>query len=132
MSAKVRYLIDTHAFLWASLDDRKLGTKVRRLLTNTADGEIGLCDSSLMEIGHLIHNDKITLPGRPGDYLASMLSHVSVLPTSVEAAILAPALPLPQGDPFDRIIVATAKTLGIPLLTRDAAIAASGLVKVVW
>jgi len=50
----------------------------------------------------------------------------------VDAAILAPSLALPHADPFDRIIVATAKTLGIPLITRDANIADSGLVKVVW
>ncbi len=35
-------------------------------------------------------------------------------------------------DPFDALIVAAARTLALPLLTRDADIRASGAVRVVW
>ena len=35
-------------------------------------------------------------------------------------------------DPFDGLIVATARSLDLPLLTRDAAIRDSGAVRVVW
>ena len=35
-------------------------------------------------------------------------------------------------DPFDALIVAAAGTLAVPLLTRDAAIRASGAVRVIW
>jgi PIN domain nuclease of toxin-antitoxin system len=35
-------------------------------------------------------------------------------------------------DPFDGLIVAAARTLALPLLTRDAGIRASGAVRVVW
>ncbi len=35
-------------------------------------------------------------------------------------------------DPFDALIVAAARTLALPLLTRDAAIRASGAVRVIW
>ena len=35
-------------------------------------------------------------------------------------------------DPFDALIVAAARTLALPLLTRDADIRASGAVVVVW
>jgi len=41
-------------------------------------------------------------------------------------------LNLPQSDPFDRIIVASAQHHALPLLTRDQNISDSGLVKVVW
>jgi PIN domain nuclease of toxin-antitoxin system len=35
-------------------------------------------------------------------------------------------------DPFDAFIVATTQTLGLPLVTRDAAIRGSGTVTIVW
>ena len=35
-------------------------------------------------------------------------------------------------DPFDALIVASARTMGLPLLTRDGDIRASGAVQVIW
>jgi len=35
-------------------------------------------------------------------------------------------------DPFDALIVASARALGVPLLTRDASIREAGVVRVIW
>jgi len=35
-------------------------------------------------------------------------------------------------DPFDRLLVSAARSLGAPLVTRDRALGESGLVSVVW
>jgi PIN domain nuclease of toxin-antitoxin system len=35
-------------------------------------------------------------------------------------------------DPWDRLIVATSMALGVPLVTKDSAIRASGLVPTIW
>jgi PIN domain nuclease of toxin-antitoxin system len=37
-----------------------------------------------------------------------------------------------NGDPFDEVIVATALTLGLPLITKDVAITDSQLIEVIW
>jgi PIN domain nuclease of toxin-antitoxin system len=37
-----------------------------------------------------------------------------------------------HNDPFDALIVASAKAVNLPLVTRDAAIQDSGVVKVIW
>ncbi|MBC8010820.1 MAG: hypothetical protein H7067_12080 [Burkholderiales bacterium] len=55
-----------------------------------------------------------------------------MLPASLEAAIAAPVLPLPHGDPFDRLTVAEALALRVPLITKDGSITDSGVVRVVW
>ena len=44
----------------------------------------------------------------------------------------APVLALPHADPFDRLIVAEAIVLGVPLITKDGNITDSGVVRVVW
>ena len=38
----------------------------------------------------------------------------------------------PNDDPFDALVCAAARRLSLPLLTRDADIADSGLVRVIW
>jgi PIN domain nuclease of toxin-antitoxin system len=38
----------------------------------------------------------------------------------------------PNNDPFDALVCAAARSLGLPLLSRDRDIQDSGLVRVVW
>ena len=44
----------------------------------------------------------------------------------------APFLALPHADPFDRLFVAEAIVLGVPLITKDGIITDSGVVRVIW
>ena len=69
---------------------------------------------------------------RPSDVFSGALAYNAVLPTSLDAAIKAPVLGLPHPDHYDRLIVAEALTLGVPLITKDGNITDSGVVRVVW
>lgn len=51
---------------------------------------------------------------------------------TLRAALKAPRLALPHGDPYDRMIVASVLDLGIPLVTKDGNITDSGIVRVIW
>lgn len=42
------------------------------------------------------------------------------------------AVPLPHGDPADRLIVATARVHGVALVTKDGRITESGVVETLW
>ncbi len=64
--------------------------------------------------------------------IGGLLNYVTVLPISLEIARSDPALALPHGDQFDRIITATAKVHRLPLITRDANITDSGVVETLW
>ncbi len=79
-----------------------------------------------------IHGGRISFRGSGASVLSSLLNYVTVLPITLEIAILSPELGLPHGDQFDRIITATAKVHRLPLITRDAAITDSGLVATIW
>ncbi|MBI5380451.1 MAG: hypothetical protein HZA31_00990 [Opitutae bacterium] len=51
---------------------------------------------------------------------------------TIEIALAAPAVVLPHGDQFDRIIAATAKVHRLPLITKDANITDSLIIATVW
>jgi PIN domain nuclease of toxin-antitoxin system len=101
-----------------------------------ADGaafEVVVSVISLWEIALLHDTDRIALPGgftawcdgleRLTGFRIEMLTRADV-----ETARTLGSLP----DPHDRLIAGTAVRLGVPLLTADSRIGASGRVHVVW
>jgi PIN domain nuclease of toxin-antitoxin system len=132
VKARLKYLLDTHAFLWAAIDEDRLSHKAARAITTTPYEQLGISDVTLQEIGLLLHGGRITLNGSPTAVLGGLLEYVSVLPITLEIAIAAPTLSLPHGDQFDRIITATAKAYRLPLITKDSNIAVSAIVATLW
>ena len=132
MTAKLKYLLDTHAFLWAATDEANLSPKAVRAISTTPFTQLAISDVTLQEIGLLLATERITFKGMPAAVLGELLHYVTVLPITLDIAIVAPALALPHGDQFDRVITATAKIHGLTLITKDANISEAGVVSVLW
>ena len=130
--ARLKYLLDTHAFLWAATDEDRLSIRAARAIHTTPYEQLAISDVSLLEIGLLLHIGRISFSGSPTTVLGHILSYVSVLPITLEIAIAAPTLALPHGDQFDRIIAATAKIHRLPLITKDANITDASVVATLW
>jgi len=130
--ARLKYVLDTHAFLWAATDEDRLSHKAARAISTTPYEQLAIADVTLQEIGLLLHSGRISFIGSPAAILASLLNYVTVLPITLDVAIAAPQLALPHGDQFDRIITATAKVYRLPLITKDANISDSAVVATVW
>ena len=130
--ARLKYLLDTHAFLWAATDEDRLGATSARAILLTPYEQLAISDVSLQEIGLLLHLGRISFNGSPATVLGNLLNYVSVLPITLEIAIAAPALAMPHGDQFDRIIVATAKVHRLPLITKDGNTTDASLVATIW
>ena len=130
--ARLKYLLDTHAFLWAATDEDRLSIRAARAIHITPYEQLAISDVSLLEIGLLLHIGRISFNGSPATVLGHILSYVSVLPITLEIAIAAPTLALPHGDQFDRIIAATAKIHRLPLITKDANITDASVVATLW
>ena len=128
----MRALLDTHAVLWAAEGDVRLGTSAAELLRSLKTGEAVISDITLLEIAMLAKKGRIRLSVSTGEYLRGIQRNFPPLMIASEVAALAMDLELPHSDPFDRIIVASARHHELPLLTRDRNISASGLVRVVW
>ncbi len=82
--------------------------------------------------GLLVHLRRLTFSGSPGRVLRPLLEFVTVPPITLEIALAAPALPLPHGDQFDRIISATARVHRLVLVSKDANITDAGIVQRLW
>lgn len=130
-------LLDTHAALWrdsgAPMDPDAV---VAIDAAATRDGVL-LSAVAAWELGLLVRKGRVIVDLSAPAWLARFLAQRGVrsLPLSATAAVASSFLPEPfHGDPADRMLVATARELGVPLVTRDARIlayAAAGEVRAI-
>jgi PIN domain nuclease of toxin-antitoxin system len=126
-------VVDTHAWIWWVSKPDKLGRKARSCLERAT--EIGLSAISVWEAAMLVARGRIRLDRSTGEWIRDALAvdRLRVLPvdagTALTAATIGAAI---HYDPADRLIVATALEAGAPLITKDAAITGSGIVRCVW
>ncbi|HEX2832258.1 MAG TPA: type II toxin-antitoxin system VapC family toxin [Thermoanaerobaculia bacterium] len=123
---------DTHTLVWWAGTPEKLSAAGRAAL----EGErVAFAAITCMEIAVLVRRNRIELAVPVDEWLDAVLAlpSVTLLPLNREIAVLAGQFndDLVR-DPSDRIIVATAIHHGLPLVTADHKIAASGLVRTIW
>lgn len=128
----MRLLLDTHALLWAMSEPERLGGEAREILRSARREDLLLSDLSLLEVSMLSAKGRIACSDGVFAMLRAIEGKVQVVAVNAGIATRAMSLPLPQGDPFDRVIVATAIELQLPVCTRDRRIVNSGLVRVIW
>lgn len=117
----MRALLDTHALLWWLDGDERLSPAARSFLSDEKN-EILVSAASAWEIATKARIGK--LPGAL-DVAADVLGCLqrqgfTALAISVADGQRAGALPGPHKDPFDRMLIAQALALDIPLVTNEA------------
>ena len=126
-------LLDTHSWIWWVDQDPRLPPKVIEALDSLpGDRRPLVADISLWEVATLVERGRLSfdVPLREWLDAATHPRSVRVVPVSASIAVEAATLPDTfHGDPADRLIVATSRALGVPVLTHDVRIAKSGLVK---
>lgn len=128
----MKVLLDTHAVPWVFGEPARLGKDSRRILESCSPEEIAICDFSLYELAVLMERGRIKISQPANTVLSEIVSRITLVPLDASIAWEAARLSLPQGDPFDRVIVATARRYQLPLITKDAMIVDSKLVKTIW
>ena len=125
----MRLLLDTHLFLWAVTDNRKLKAAARQQML--AADQIYVSAASIWEIAIKARLGKIE--GDPERLaLAIEDSGFIELPVSARHAARVTQLPLHHHDPFDRLLVAQSLSEPLLLLTADATLRQYGeLVRIV-
>lgn len=115
----MRLLADTHILLWWLADDPHLSALHRMVISDPANG-VYFSAISIAEIAIKTSLGKLEAPSGIVDTLKD--GEFSELPFLPEHAEELRDLPWLHRDPFDRMLVAQARTEGMGLLTVDARI----------
>jgi len=116
-------LLDTHVLLWTVTNSKRLGRKARRFVDRATSGDgVHISAITPWEIAIGAAKGRLSLGKDVSDWIqdALALPGVSLVPLMPEIAVSSSRLPgFFHNDPGDQIIVATARFLGMPLLTAD-------------
>jgi PIN domain nuclease of toxin-antitoxin system len=127
---------DTHGFLWHFYDDRRLSATAIAFIDaqGRAGDQVGVSSITLVEILYLAEkgripndafSDVMTFLDRPGtSFVEITLDRLIVRSMDRIGRAEVPDMP-------DRIIAATALHFGVPLVSRDGRIRASGI-ETIW
>ena len=102
----MRYLLDTHTFLWMAADPDKLSTEVLEIVRKKGSG-LQLSAASGWEISVLSRLKRLELPDEPQRFIPEAMQKLTLIPLPIgfQTAINAALLPLIHRDPFDRILI---------------------------
>jgi len=132
----MKYLLDTHAMIWAVTDTSKLSPAARKILENP-DHEILVSPISFWEISLKYSLGKLDLRNVcPEDFPSSCIAmDFDILPLDPNIASTLHQLNATYHKyPFDRMLIWQALCLRLPLISKDSQIElyqSEGL-KVVW
>ena len=115
----MKYLLDTHTFLWFLQNDDRLSTQIRNTIENNKDIYISIV--SLWEIAIKLSIQKLNLTNRTIEDLFNSCREkdFSILNITFEHIKNIIDLPLIHRDPFDRMFIAQAKVENMTLVTCD-------------
>jgi PIN domain nuclease of toxin-antitoxin system len=115
----MKLLLDTHTALWMVNEHEKLSANARIMLLDDANA-IYISIVSLWEIAIKASMGKLLLNGGIAAFIAKLNNMpIELLPITPFQVEIIENLPFIHRDPFDRMIVATAKAEGLTILTAD-------------
>jgi PIN domain nuclease of toxin-antitoxin system len=125
-------VLDTHVWLWWLLGQADLPEAQRRALNDLAADDPPLLPAVCLWEAQMLHSKgRLSLDVPFARWLpeAAQPAVVRIAPLSVDVVLALDALPASfHGDPADRLIVATARSMRLPLATHDKQIRRSRVV----
>jgi PIN domain nuclease of toxin-antitoxin system len=128
----MEYLADTVAVVRFFADTGKIGSKARKIFEETEKGGhiIWISIMSIVEIMYLAEKNRI--PISLEDFVEKIKLNRNYKLIDLDLDIVMTANRLIGLELHDRLIVATAKYLDIPIITSDSIIINSGFIEVIW
>ena len=115
----MRYLLDTHTFLWSCDDSDKLSHTARKII-NSMDEQKYISVASIWEFSIKYSTGKLIFEGGLSRLYEIVLQYnLTILPIRKSYLTYLIDLPFIHRDPFDRLLIATAIADCITILTAD-------------
>ena len=119
-------LLDTCAVIWTGLGT-EMSTESITAIDNAAENGSSIFVSAIsaLEIGLLASRGRQKFPIEPKSWFNAFIKRSGVEIAALEPGMMIDSCYLPGSpprDPFDRIVLATARTQGMRIVTRDRAI----------
>jgi len=126
----MKYLLDTHTWIWSLNRPEKLGRRARRIFSSPSS-QIHLSPVSVWEASHLHRRNRLPTRLEFGDWLKRSLSSAPLIEAaiSLEIALQAAQIQLPQPDFGDSFLAATAQVMDLTLVTADEQLLACNWLK---
>jgi PIN domain nuclease of toxin-antitoxin system len=117
----VKLLFDSHVLLWALYEPERLPSLVTELVTDQ-NNELFVSLATVWELGNKAAVHRLPLAGSSVERMLERIEQLGVifLPITQSDILAAINLPHHHADPFDRMLVAQARTHSLHLLTKDA------------
>lgn len=126
---------DTHALLFHAAGGRGLGTRAAQFFDRCERQQALVYVPAIVmwECSLLARVARVNLRRTVRGFFDDLFSNPAYQPLDLtpDQVCLGDELRFSR-DPFDVLICAAARTLDLPLITRDADIRASGVVKIIW
>ena len=116
----MKYLLDTHAFLWFVTDDDKLSSDARSIIKKS-NNEVYFSAASAWEMSIKVRLGRLTIEEDLEPFIIKQLAenNFSTLSITIFHSIYTSKLPEIHKDPFDRMIVAQSKVENLSLISND-------------
>lgn len=129
-------LLDTHALVWWVHDPTLLSEPARGAIEDAmSSNAVRVSCITSWEVALLVERGRLRLTLDVRDWLdrCEALPFLSFIPVTNAIAVESVRLPdFPHPDPADRIITATALSLGAPLVTKDDKLHAYAALNTIW
>ena len=116
----MRVLLDTHALIWALADPDRLSSRARAAIASPAtDAYVSMASAWELAILEGLQRVRLGVP------LATVFTEglaalrIRLLPIQLQHLSVVPALPRHHRDPFDRLLIATARAEKLTLVSGD-------------
>ena len=115
----MRYLLDTHALLWARGAPDRLSLEALMAL-RSPENAFYVSIASLWECAIKSSLGKLDIPP---EFYRTVVEDYTLLAIEIPHLEAYAALPVHHRDPFDRLLIAQARLAGLTVITRDRNIA---------
>ena len=128
-------LLDTHVWWWSLSEPKNMSANALATIKRAKTDERFIASISIWEFAMMVAKNRIELKVSTARWLSRAIDETGISVVDLSPHIADDACNLPgefHKDPADRIIVATARTHNLTLLTKDQKILEYQYVKTIW